>query len=131
MQFIRPDHSIPEYDQGQDFMTLMSPPEDVKTILKNACYDCHSYHTQYPWYDQIAPVSYWLSGHVNHGREELNFSVWGTYSDKKSDHKLEECVEKVDNKSMPLKSYTWAHKKARLSSEQRASINSYFNSLRE
>lgn len=130
IQFIRPDHSIPEYDANQDFMVLTSPPEEIKSVLKSACYDCHSYHTKYPWYDKIAPVSYWLDGHVDNGRKHLNFSLWGTYNEKRSDHKLEECVEMVEERSMPLKSYTWTHADARLSSDQRATLAAYFQSLR-
>lgn len=131
LQFIRPDHSIPEYDEAQDFMMMLSPSENIKEVLKSACYDCHSYHTKYPWYDQIAPVSYWLDGHVDHGREKLNFSLWGTYSPKRVDHKLEECIEYVENKSMPLKSYTWTHQDARLSDAQRTQLIGYFQSLRK
>lgn len=130
IQFIRPDRSIPEYDTSQDFISMTNPNEQIKGILKAACYDCHSYETKYPWYDRIAPVSYWLNGHVRHGRGKLNFSEWGTYSAKKADHKLEESVEEVKGKNMPLSSYTWTHKEAKLSDEQRAELARFFQALR-
>ena len=67
----------------------------------------------------IAPFSWWIKDHIDHGREEMNFSEWGTYSDKRAHHKLEETVELVKEKEMPLDSYTWAHSEANLSDEQR------------
>ncbi|MDX1314936.1 MAG: heme-binding domain-containing protein, partial [Eudoraea sp.] len=85
-------------------------------------YDCHSNHTVYPWYNNIAPVSYWMADHVDHGKGDLNFSDWATYSGKKKDHKLEEVVEVMEDEVMPLKEYTWTHEEARLSKEQRKAI---------
>lgn len=130
MQFIRIDKTIPEYKKADDFISMINPPENVKTILNNACYDCHSYETKYPWYAEIAPVSWMLKKHINEGREEMNFSVWGTYSSKKADHKLEEAAELVEEGEMPLSSYTLAHKEAKLSKEQKEILVNWFNSLR-
>ena len=77
MQFFRIDKSAPEVVQGDDFIALMQPSEEVEALLKSACYDCHSNQTVYPWYANVAPVSWWLQHHVDEGREHLNFSVWG------------------------------------------------------
>ncbi|MFN0016115.1 MAG: heme-binding domain-containing protein, partial [Saprospiraceae bacterium] len=76
IQFFRPDRSVPTVDPAQDIRQVLQPPSDITTILKSACYDCHSYETRYPWYAQIAPVSWWLSGHVKGGREHLNFNTF-------------------------------------------------------
>ena len=130
IQFIRPDRMVPDYDESQDFIASVNPPAEVAQLLKSACYDCHSWKTKYPWYDRIAPVSYWLSSHVNEGREELNFSLWGSYSPKRADHKLEESMELVEEGEMPLKSYTWTHAEARLNDAQRMQLIQFFQSLR-
>ena len=58
IQFIPVDKSNPEYEVAMDFISQNNPPEDVKMMLKSACYDCHSYETKYPWYANIAPVSF-------------------------------------------------------------------------
>ena len=131
IQFIHPDHVVPEVKLQNDFISQTSPPEEIKSILKTACYDCHSYETKYPWYDKIQPVSFWLDGHVNHARQKLNFSTWGDYTAKKKDHKLEECIEFVEKKWMPLKSYTWAHGEARLTDDDRKLVIDWFSALRK
>lgn len=130
MQLIRIDKSVPDINMQNDFIGMTNPPENVKTILKNACYDCHSYETKYPWYAEIAPVSWMLKKHINEGREEMNFSLWGTYSAKKADHKLEEAVELVEEGEMPLSSYTMAHEEAKLTKEQKDTLIDWLKSLR-
>lgn len=129
IQFFRIDKSNPEYDIKNDFITIHSPPENVQAILKNSCYDCHSHETKYPWYTNIAPVSFWVKGHIKGGKQHLNFSDWGTYTAKKADHKLEECVEEIKS-NMPLKSYTWVHGEAKLTDTERQEMADYFQSIR-
>lgn len=131
VQFIRIDKSVPEVDAAKDFIAISSPSDEVKTLLKNACYDCHSYESKYPWYSEIAPISWWTKHHVNEGREELNFSLWGDYSAKKADHKLEECAEEVEEGEMPLKPYTITHGDAKLSDQQKETLEAFFNGLRD
>ena len=129
-QFFRIDKTNPPSDPNQDFMNMVSPPAEMTSLLKDACYDCHSYHTKYPWYTNVAPLSWWIKGHIDHGREHLNFSIWGTYDAKKKDHKLEECYEEVEEMHMPLKSYTWVHPEAQLTEEQHDAMVNWFKSLR-
>jgi len=109
MQFIRPDKNNGGYDSIAVFEADAKPSQEVMGILKMNCFDCHSNQTQYPWYAEIAPVSYWLNDHIKHGTGHLNFSVWDTYSVKKKDHKLDELIEMVETGEMPLDSYTWLH----------------------
>lgn len=122
MQFYRPEKNMAQGNHTAIFITETNPPEDVKLILKSTCYDCHSNNTSYPWYNNIAPVSYWLADHVKQGKDELNFSVWGSYSAKKKDHKLEEVVEVIEEGEMPLKEYTWTHAEAKLTDAQKQAI---------
>ena len=95
MQFFRVDKNRTEGDFVAVFIAETQPDDEVYTILKSACFDCHSNNTRYPWYAEIAPVSYWLDDHIRHGKGELNFSDWSSYSNKKKDHKLEELIEEV------------------------------------
>lgn len=125
-QFFQIDKTQPPSDGNADFMALLSPPTDVAEILKTSCYDCHSYKTKYPWYTSVAPISWWIGHHIKEGREHLNFSEWGAYSDKQKKHKLEECWEEVEKHKMPLNSYLWVHKAAKLSEEQAATLINWF-----
>ena len=122
MQFYRPEKNMDHGDHTLIFITETNPPEDVKHVLKNTCYDCHSNDTKYPWYNNIAPVSYWLADHVEHGKGELNFSEWERYSSKNKSHKLEEVVEVIEDNAMPLKEYTWMHTEAKLTDVQKQTI---------
>lgn len=131
IQFIPVDRSVPEYDPDRDLIAMANPPSEVGHLLKVACYDCHSYNTRYPWYSYIAPVSLWIqSSHIDHGREEMNFSLWGTYDADDQDHVLEECAEMVSSGSMPLNSYLWVHGDARLTDAQRDMMAEWFEGLR-
>jgi len=109
MQFIRPDKNESGYESVTFFENETQPSPQLKEILRSNCYDCHSNQTAYPWYAEIAPVSYWLADHVHEGKEHFNVSDWEQYSDKKKDHKLDELIEEVEEGEMPLSSYTWIH----------------------
>lgn len=119
IQFFRIDKSTPKFDSSNDFMALESPPENVSEILTNACYDCHSYETKFPWYSEVAPFSWWLAHHIDEGREHLNLSLWGEYPAKRKRHKLKDMIEEVDEGEMPLNSYTWAHRDAKLTEDEK------------
>ncbi|MDF2438563.1 MAG: cytochrome [Bacteroidota bacterium] len=130
IQAFRIDKTNPILDPSKDFMSLSSPPSNVANILNSSCYDCHSNATTYPWYTNISPVSWWIKHHIDEGREELNFSVWGDYSSRKKDHKLKEAVELVESNEMPMESYLWVHGNAKLDETQKQLLISFFNSLR-
>jgi hypothetical protein len=117
-QFFGPEKNEGDIGSVQAFMDDTNPPDDIKLVLKESCFDCHSSFTSYPWYSNITPVNYWMADHVNHGKEELNFSKWNGYTIKKKDHKLDELIEMVEGKEMPLPSYTWTHGDAKLTDSQ-------------
>ena len=84
----------PEKNEGQlesinNFLMDTNPPEDVKLILKETCYYCHSDVTRYPWYNNVTPVNYWLASHVKDGKKHFNISNWEGNSVKRKDHKFE------------------------------------------
>ena len=123
-QFFGPEKNEGDLASIEAFLTETNPPEDVKLILKETCYDCHSDVTRYPWYNNITPVNYWLADHVKHGKKHFNVSGWEGNSVKRKDHKFEELIEMVEDKEMPLPSYTWTHSEAKLADAQ---INSVIN----
>ncbi len=127
LQFFQIDKTNPPYNPAQDFIALEKPPAEVAAMLEEACYDCHSHRTEYPWYTNVAPVSWWIAHHIDEGREHLNFSTWGVYEIGKKEHKLEECAEEVREGEMPLKSFTWTHSEARLTPEQVDLLVLYFS----
>ncbi len=130
MQAFRIEKSNPTTDPANDFITVAQPSAEIATILKDACYDCHSNNVTYPWYTNIAPFSWWIKDHVNDGRDELNFSEWKTYSPRRMDKKMKEAVEMVDEDEMPMYSYTIMHKNATLTKEQKTLLLAFFSSLR-
>jgi exonuclease VII small subunit len=109
MQFYRPEKNETEVREVASFEAETKPSPEIVAIMENTCYDCHSDKTVYPWYAEIAPVSYWIADHVDEGNEHFNVSMWDTYDDKKKDHKLEELIEEVEEGEMPLTEYTWLH----------------------
>lgn len=129
IQFFRIDKTNPPVNVKMDIFTMHEASSEVKSAIKSACYDCHSNETKYPWYSNVAPVSWWLKNHIDEGREHLNFSEWGTYPLKKRNHKLEECKEEIEEGEMPLSSYTITHGDAKLSVEQKELLESWFKSL--
>jgi len=129
-QFFRPEKNEGDLVSVNAFFEDTNPPEDVKTILKNACLDCHSDTTRYPWYSQITPVNYWLADHIRVGKKHFNVSKWNDYDDKRKDHKLDELIDMVERKDMPLDSYTWVHSEAKLSEKEIAAVNKWASTVR-
>jgi hypothetical protein len=97
----------------------------TRALAERACYDCHSNETKWPWYTNIAPVS-WLAAHdVEEGRAALNFSEWGVSRGEESEGAApDEIVEEVEEGKMPLPKYLLLHPEARLTAmELQALIN--------
>ena len=116
IQFFQPDKNNSPVS-NDDLFSQVEVPTVIQQKLKSSCYDCHSNQTKYPWYNNVAPVSWMIANHVKEGTEELNFSNWGAYSKRKQISKLSEISEVITEKSMPLPSYLLIHKKARFSPE--------------
>lgn len=119
MQLYRPSRDNPPVDQTKTMEKTMQIPPNVETTLSRACNDCHSSKTTWPWYSNVAPISWMLGEHVKDGRGELNMSEWATYSAKKKRRKLQEICEQVNKKEMPISSYLWLHPDAKLSDADR------------
>jgi Haem-binding domain len=118
-QFVRPAHNAGEALAATDITHSVPVPDSVLRVLTVSCFDCHSDHTNYPWYSKIAPVSWWLNSHVNDGKRHLNFTTFNNYTFKKKLRSLDGTAKEVDNGGMPLPSYLWIHKDAKLSEAQK------------
>lgn len=113
-----------------DIMNQYQVPPGVQSVLKKACYDCHSNNTHYPWYAHVQPARLFLDNHVNKGKEELNFNEYGAYSKKRQFNKLRSIGETLEEGTMPLKSYRLVHADARLSAEEKAMVLKWVNDTR-
>jgi uncharacterized membrane protein len=125
LQFVpAPAKTNPPVDPTRSFDTVMKPPPEVRDILRRACYDCHSDETKWPWYADVAPVSWPVRKHVVDGRRHLNFSQWLKAGETKytawSD--FEEIGISVLDKSMPIPGYDLMHPEAKLTQAERELI---------
>lgn len=84
-------------------------PPSVKLIMRKACYDCHSNETAWPWYSNVAPVSWLVESDVREGRREVNFSEWGAYPSQTREVKLKEISEELHEEAMPPWYYSMVH----------------------
>ena len=129
IQFIRPPKNrISSQHPANDISHIYDIPSDVQKILKNACYDCHSNNTRYPWYVNIQPIGWFMAGHIRSGKEELNFDDYGSYSSKRQRNKLKRMKEQVEEGEMPLSSYTLMHPEARLTTVQKQLVTTWIDS---
>ena len=91
----------------------------TRALAVAACFDCHSNQTRHYWYEKVAPVSWWIKGHVDEGRAALNFSECGVGRSEEDD-----LAESVTGGGMPPSYYTWLgrHPDARLSAAERQAL---------
>ncbi|MEI9911252.1 MAG: heme-binding domain-containing protein [Bacteroidota bacterium] len=119
IQFIHPKPNKASGGQPNYIGNTFPVPGDVKIILEKACNDCHSNNTNYPWYSKLQPVDWWMDNHVQDGKKELNLDEYTNRSLRYQYHKMEETIEMVKEGEMPLDSYTWIHKDAKLTGEEK------------
>ena len=131
IQFIRPARNVTEFRSMNDITLFYLISDQLRTTLVKSCYDCHSNHTVYPWYANIQPVGWWMQGHINEAKENLNFSEFGTYSLKKAKHKFEEIEEMVRDHEMPISSYLLLHPDAKLSALETERITRWAGGLKQ
>src|SRR5688500_16350534 len=102
IQAVRPARTNPSFDPANALTSRMTLPSDVATILERACRDCHSNETRWPWYSHVAPASWLVVDHVNHGRSHFNLSEWGTYDRARQAELLKNSCELAREGSMPM-----------------------------
>lgn len=110
------------YGRAHDNPSVVSEPNwdspQTRELAQRACFDCHSNETVWPWYSNVAPVSWLLQRHVEEGRHKLNFSDWS----RSEGEEAEEMGESVVKGSMPLANYLWTHPVARLTDAERTAL---------
>ena len=127
LQLYKPDTVNPVESRTKSITLNIRVPENVQRKLEAACYDCHSYRTEWPWYSTISPIVYLIKSDVDEGREHLNFSIWSDY-DKQDQIDLLNEIEKVVKKGeMPLTMYTLFHPSAKLSDQETELITEWAN----
>ena len=126
IQFIPSKRAIVEADPVNAFKTDNA---EVKSILDKACMDCHSFESKYPWYAHVVPVSTFLDKHINEGRENLNFSEWNTYPIADRTEMIQEIIEVMNEKEMPLLTYWLIHWDAKLTDVERKTLVDFFTTF--
>jgi len=114
-QLIRPNLTNPTVIQSETIEAAMEIPTDAAAILERSCADCHTNKTKFPFYAKISPFNWFIVRHIEEGRRQMNFSVWNTYEPRRKLRKLKQICEQVSDGEMPLPSYLWVHRAARLS----------------
>ena len=131
IQFIRPARTNPAIDPAQTIEAHVQVSPEVSSILARSCNDCHSNKTVWPWYTNVAPVSWWLSNHVKEGRKELNMSEWGRLPRDRQERKLRQMCDEVTDGVMPLSSYLPMHPGARLSEQDKKTLCDWTDAERD
>jgi hypothetical protein len=116
---------------GASLLALKSTPPEVRAIFDRSCRDCHSNDTRWPWYSHVAPVSWFLLSHVNGGRDRLNYSQWTSYESDDQDKLLGGMCSLTRKGRMPLPSYLWIHRDAKLSDSDIKTLCAWSDKMRD
>jgi len=127
IQFIQPANNKSGQILPTDFTKVYTVPNNVESILQNACYDCHSNNTNYPWYSNIQPMAWMMARHIKNGKDKINFSEFGSNSIRKQISKLKEIANQIKDDEMPLSSYKMMHSKANLTKEEKILFMDWMN----
>jgi protocatechuate 3,4-dioxygenase beta subunit len=122
IQFFPIDTTPLPVAEGQELHEVFQVPSEVSIMLKNACYDCHSHITRYPWYAFVQPVGWWIHSHVEDGRNELNFSGFARWNAAERLELLDHCARMIEKGAMPTADYLRMHPRARLDARQKNAL---------
>ncbi|CCF84689.1 heme-binding domain-containing protein [Nitrolancea hollandica] len=89
----------------------------TRQLAVRSCYDCHSNETTWPWYSNVAPISWYVQHDVDEGRADINFSEWD-----RPQKDADEIVKSVRDGEMPPGIYLPTHPDARLSPAERQAL---------
>jgi uncharacterized membrane protein len=130
LQVLPKNRTNPVVDAGTDLLAVADVPVEVRQILQRSCYDCHSNQTRWPWYSNVAPAGQWLVHHVDEARHHLNFSDWNSITAHRRAKLMKEMAEEVSEGHMPLHSYLWMHREAKLTEDERSLFADWCESRR-
>ena len=131
IQLIPTKLNLSDTISSSDFFEIYMAPQNIQKIIKTSCYDCHSNNTQYPWYSKIQPAAWLMERHINEGKEELNFSTFGDYSNRRKKGKLKSIISQIKDDEMPLWSYTLIHRNATLTEGDKLILNQWLNKIKD
>ncbi len=131
IQFIRPSKNISEGIAINDITTKYIVPDNILHILKTSCYDCHSNNTRYPWYWKIQPVTWFMNGHIEDAKKDLDFSIFASYYIRRQYKLFDNINKEVKSEDMPLTSYTIIHRDAILNNDQKLAIADWTTTSRK
>jgi len=131
IQFFQPALNKNNQVFDTDISKIVTTSDSVQAILKNACYDCHSNNTNYPWYSNIQPVGWLMAKHVRKGKDELNYNEFVSYSPRRQLSKLNGIANSIRDDIMPLSSYKWMHKNAQLNKYEKALLINWVQQARD
>lgn len=131
IQFIPTTLNQSDTVPSTDFMLVNNVPKTIQKKLQVSCYDCHSNNTQYPWYNTIQPATWLLEDHIKEGKTELNFNEWNSLSNRRKASKLRSIIKQIESDEMPLDSYTFIHKDAIFSQNEKTMVMSYMKKLKD
>jgi hypothetical protein len=130
-QFVPTGMSNPPVDQSRIMESRLRVTPEVGAILARSCNDCHTQQTRYPWYSKVAPFSWLLASHIKEGRDHLNFSDWAGYDAEEQDLFLQNICRITRHGSMPISSYLYIHRDAKLSQADVQTLCDWTNAERD
>lgn len=131
IQFFSTERNQSNVIPKTDFVRINRSPTNISKILKESCYDCHSNNTEYPWYNKIQPIAWFLEDHIKEGKAELNFNEWNEYSNRRKNSKLKSIISQIEDDEMPLSSYTLIHGDAFLSTSEKELVTDYIKQIKD
>ena len=131
IQFVPTERNQSDIVPKTDFMLVNSVPDHIKSKLQTSCYDCHSNNTQYPWYNKVQPIAWFLEDHIKEGKAELNFNEWDSLSNRRKKSKLRSIIKQIENDEMPLDSYTLIHREASFSEAEKQELIQWVERLKD
>jgi hypothetical protein len=115
IQFVPTQMTNAAVDESRTVNARLRVTPEVNAILARSCNDCHTQRTRFPWYSRVAPFSWMLAGHIREGRDHLNFSDWAAYDAEEQDLYLQNICRITRRGAMPIPSYLYIHRDAKLS----------------
>ncbi len=129
LQFVRPDRTNPPAPAAASLQA--KTPPDIKALLDRSCRECHSNETRWPWYSNVAPMSWMVANDVHHARDHFNYSEWNTYPSGDQDKLLGAMCALVTRGRMPLPSYLLIHWDAKLSAADVTALCTWSDKMRD
>jgi uncharacterized membrane protein len=131
IQFARPARTNPPEEFSKTIFADAAVWQDAPKTIERACLDCHSSRTRWPWYSNVAPVSWLVAGDVAEAREQMNLSNWAEYKPSRKLDLLEDVCKLVKRHAMPLPIYIPMHAEAKLTEQERQEICAWSERARE